>query len=270
MPAQRPYLTIVIPAYNEQSRLGPTLASVLAWARGSRHSVEVIVVDDGSVDATADVARRGIEKAGVDSAVLVNERNRGKGYSLRRGVLAARGELVLVCDADLSTPIQETDRLIERMNGLGHGLVIGSRALRESKVEIHQNPVREMMGKVFNKAVRLLTGLPFHDTQCGFKLMTRRDVAPIFKRARIDGFSYDVELLYVAARQGLPIEEVAVSWRNAPGSKVGILTDPFKMLRDVARIRRWHQQGVYQQVRVNEHQDTEPRDSEQEDADART
>ena len=243
--APPPFLSIVIPAYNEQSRLGPTLAAVLDWARRFPRGAEVIVVDDGSTDATADVARRGIESAGVEATLLVNERNRGKGYSLRRGVLAARGTMVLLSDADLSTPIEQTERLLEHMSRMGRGVVIGSRALKDSNVEVHQNPVREVMGKVFNRAVRLMTGLPFHDTQCGFKLMTREDVTPIFRKARIDGFSYDVELLYVAVRRGLPVAEVGVPWRNAPGSKVGMLTDPLKMLADVMRIRRWYRQGGY-------------------------
>lgn len=241
----QPFLSIVIPAYNEQARLGPSLSAVLAWAKKSSRQVELIVVDDGSSDDTAGVARNRTDGSGVDATVLVNERNRGKGFSLRRGVLSARGDLVLLTDADLSTPIEEADRLIEHMTGMGRGIVIGSRALRTSKVEVHQNPMRELMGRIFNRLVRLLTGLPFRDTQCGFKLMTRRDVAPIFQKARIDGFSYDVEILYVAVRRGVPVKEVAVSWRNAPGSKVGILTDPLKMLADVARVRRWYRQGLY-------------------------
>jgi dolichyl-phosphate beta-glucosyltransferase len=124
-------------------------------------------------------------------------------------------------------------------------VVIGSRAVAGANVEVHQNVVRETMGKVFNRIVRTITGLPFADTQCGFKLMARADVAPIFERSRIDGFSYDVELLFVAVRRGLPVSEVPVTWRNAPGSKVGMLSDPLRMLRDVWRIRRWHAGGAY-------------------------
>ncbi len=245
----QPFLSIVVPAYNEEGRLGPSLEKILAYAGRSPHPVEIIVVDDGSSDHTQDVARRALEGTtthpSVSGAVLVNEANRGKGYSIRRGVLAARGDLVLVSDADLSTPIEEADRLLEHLSRMKHGLVIGSRALKESRVEVHQNFAREVMGKVFNRVVRVLTGLPFADTQCGFKLMTRSDVSPIFGKARIDGFSYDVELLYVAQRRQLPIKEVPVTWRNAPGSKVGMLTDPLKMLRDVWRVRRWHKRGVY-------------------------
>lgn len=239
-----PYLTIVIPAYNEERRIGPSLGAIVSWAGGFGRPVEVLVVDDGSTDGTARVAREALA-AWPASTILVNERNRGKGYSIRRGVLAAVGAVVLVTDADLSTPVEESERLLARLVPQGGGLVIGSRALSESRVEVHQNPVRELMGKMFNRLVRVMTGLPFHDTQCGFKLMTRTDVTPIFERARIDGFSYDVELLYVAARRGLPVAEVGVTWRNAPGSKVGILSDPLRMLRDVWRVKRWYARGHY-------------------------
>lgn len=239
-----PDLTIVVPAYNEEGRIGPSLSSILGYARRSQRTIEIVVVDDGSTDRTAAMAREAL--AGHDpSQVLSNEGNRGKGYSIRRGVLASRGAMVLVSDADLSTPIEEADRLIERLSGQGRGLVIGSRGLSDSRVEVHQNPLRELMGKTFNRLVRMMTGLPFRDTQCGFKLMAREDVTPIFRRARIDGFSYDVELLYVAVRRGLPVQEMAVLWRNAPGSKVGILSDPLRMLRDVWRVRRWYARGLY-------------------------
>lgn len=238
-----PYLSIVVPAYNEEKRIAPSLEAILAYARRSARPVEVIVVDDGSSDRTAAIARQAGQGAPI--RVVSNETNRGKGYSIRRGVLESRGEVVLVSDADLSTPVEEADRLLERLRALGHGIVIGSRALGDSRVEVHQNPVRELMGKTFNLAVRLLTGLPFHDTQCGFKLMTRRDVAPIFEKSRIDGFSYDVELLYVAHRNGVPISEMGVTWRNAPGSKVGMVSDPLRMLRDVCRVRGWYRRGVY-------------------------
>jgi glycosyltransferase involved in cell wall biosynthesis len=208
--------------------------------------VEILVVDDGSTDATARIAAAAL--AGwPQGRVLSNPGNRGKGYSIRHGVLEARGDLVLVTDADLSTPIADAALLLEAMRRQGdRGVVIGSRAVTGANVEVHQNVVREAMGKVFNRIVRALTGLPFADTQCGFKLMVRRDVAPIFRKSRIDGFSYDVELLFVAVRRGLPVREVPVTWRNAPGSKVGILSDPMRMLRDVWRIRRWHAGGVYE------------------------
>lgn len=223
------------------------MTSILAYARKFPQPIEVLVVDDGSTDRTASVAREAFAgDGGTQASVLVNEANRGKGFSIRRGVLASRGDFVLVSDADLSTPIEEADSLLAHIQEMGRGIVIGSRALRESRVEIHQSPLREVMGKVFNGVVRTMTGLPFHDTQCGFKLMARVDALPIFARARIDGFSYDVELLYVAVRRLVPIKEVGVTWRNAPGSKVGILSDPLKMLRDVWRVRTWYNEGLYE------------------------
>lgn len=246
-----PHLSIVVPAFNEAARIGPSLAAILQWAGARPFPVEVLVVDDGSTDDTVAVATAGLAAA-RDARVLTGEPNRGKGYAIRRGVLAARGALVLVSDADLSTPIEEASRLLDAMGTLSApGLVIGSRDVSDSKVEVHQNPVRELMGKVFNRVVRTITGLPFHDTQCGFKLMSREAVAPIFARARIDGFSYDVELLFLAMRRGLPIREVGVTWRNAPGSKVGILSDPLKMLRDVWRVRAWERRGAYREVRAD-------------------
>lgn len=239
-----PALSLVIPAYNEEVRLAASLDSVAAFTGSFPGGAETLIVDDGSSDRTAAIACEFASRH-TDVRVLVNDRNRGKGYSLRRGILEAKGDLVLVSDADLSTPLDEAGRLLDRMRSVGEGIVIGSRGLDESNVEVHQNPIRETMGRTFNFLVRALTNLPFADTQCGFKLMTRSVVSPIFKRAGIDGFAYDVELLYVAQRRGVRIEEVPVTWRNAAGSKVGILSAPLAMLRDVLRILVWFRQGRY-------------------------
>ncbi len=239
-----PYLTVVIPAYNEERRIGPSLEAILAHARSAPYRTEILVVDDGSTDRTIDVARAAL--TGVpDARVVENVTNRGKGYSVRHGVLEASGEIVLLTDADLSTPIQEVDGLLGHLGEIGHGIVIGSRAMRDSRIEVHQNPARELMGKTFNRLVRVLTGLPFNDTQCGFKLMTLRDALPIFRVARIDGFSWDVEILYVAVRRGVPVKEVGVTWRNAAGSKVGVLTEPWRMFRDIFKVRSAYRRGLY-------------------------
>jgi len=242
--ATAPALTLVIPAYNEEVRLAGSLDAVTDFASTFPGGAEVIIVDDGSKDRTASIA---CEYAGRQPGVkvLVNDRNRGKGYSIRRGVLEAQGEMVLLSDADLSTPLTETPRLMERLKAIGGGIIIGSRGMGDSRVEVHQNLIRETMGRVFNLLVRTITRLPFHDTQCGFKLMTREFVLPIFKRARVERFSYDVEILYVAFRKGIPIQEMPVTWRNAPGSKVGILSAPLEMLRDVVRVVYWYRQGWY-------------------------
>lgn len=241
---ERPWLTIVIPAYNEERRIRPTLDAILAYARTRPWRTEILVVDDGSTDRTIEISRAALAEA-ADARIVENGRNRGKGYSVRHGVLEAAGDVVLLTDADLSTPIGEVDALLRHLERIGHGIVIGSRAMDDSRVEIHQNPVRELMGKTFNRIVRALTGLPFNDTQCGFKLMTREDVLPIFRKARIEGFSWDVEILYIAARRGIPVKEVGVTWRNAEGSKVGVLTEPWRMFRDIFRIRSAYRRGLY-------------------------
>jgi len=239
-----PYLTVVIPAYNEERRIGPSLEAILAHARSAPYRTEILVVDDGSTDRTIEVSRAALE--GVpDARVVQNVANRGKGYSVRHGVMEAAGDVVLLTDADLSTPIQEVDSLLRHLGEIGHGIVIGSRALKESRIEVHQNPAREMMGKTFNRLVRAFTGLPFNDTQCGFKLMTLRDTLPIFRKARVDGFSWDVEILYIAVRRGVPVKEVGVTWRNAAGSKVGVLTEPWRMFRDIIKIRSAYRRGLY-------------------------
>jgi dolichyl-phosphate beta-glucosyltransferase len=200
----KPYLTVVIPAYNEEKRIAPSLAAILAHARRAPYRTEILVVDDGSTDRTIEVSRAALAEV-PGARIVENVANRGKGYSVRHGVLEATGSLVLVTDADLSTPIEEVDTLLRHLEEMGHGMIIGSRDVSDSRVEVHQNPVREVMGKTFNRLVRALTGLPFNDTQCGFKLMTLQDVLPIFRVARIDGFSWDVEILYIAVRPGGPV-----------------------------------------------------------------
>jgi dolichyl-phosphate beta-glucosyltransferase len=239
-----PALSLVIPAYNEELRLPSSLETVAEFTSSFEGGAETIIVDDGSSDRTAAIA---CDFAGrhPEVRVLVNDRNRGKGFSIRRGVLDSRAGTILVSDADLSTPLAEAHPMMDRLRALGEGIVIGSRGLAESKVEIHQNPIREAMGRSFNFLVRALTKLPFKDTQCGFKMMSRSVVLPIFQRARVEGFAYDVEVLYVAHRHGVPIDEMPVTWRNAEGSKVGIATAPLLMLRDVLKVLAWYKQGWY-------------------------
>jgi dolichyl-phosphate beta-glucosyltransferase len=177
--------------------------------------------------------------------VLRNEENRGKGYSVRRGVLSATGRWVLLTDADLSTPIAEHAKLGDAVREYDLDVAIGSRALPASRIEVRQHPVRELMGKTFNRIIRRMTGLPFHDTQCGFKLLDRGRVRPLFGRMVVDRFAFDVELLFLCARFGLKAREVPVVWRNAPGSKVSLVGDPLNMLWDVARVRWRFRRGLY-------------------------
>jgi dolichyl-phosphate beta-glucosyltransferase len=224
-----PDLSVVIPAYNEAERLPGTVARITGFLRGWGGSYELVVVDDGSTDGTA--ARIGDEVA----LVVRHQDNRGKGHAVRTGMLRARGQRRLMTDADLSTPIEELPRLMARMDE-GYGVVIASRALASSKIEVRQPWYREAMGRLFNVFVRLLTLPDLKDTQCGFKLFTAEAAADAFTPARLDGFSFDVETLYVARKRGHRISEVAVVWRNDAATRVGLWRG-FVAFTDLLRIR---------------------------------
>jgi dolichyl-phosphate beta-glucosyltransferase len=239
----RPHLSVVIPAFNERTRLGDTLTAILAYLDGNRIHGEVVVVDDGSTDGTAELAA---ERLGRHRGRVVrNDENRGKGYSVRRGITEARGRWVLMSDADLSTPIEEHARLARIALDRDLDIVIASRGLPDSRIEVKQNAMRQRMGKTFNLIVRTMTGLRIRDTQCGFKLMDRNRVLPIVEKSVTDGFAFDVELLYVAKRFGLSIAEVPVVWRNSPDSKVGVLSAPPAMLLEIARVLWRFRRGCY-------------------------
>jgi dolichyl-phosphate beta-glucosyltransferase len=251
--SSRTYLSIVIPSYNEEQRLGETLDAILKFI-GQRHlEAEILVVDDGSADGTVRVAEGFLR--GRRGRVVQNRRNRGKGYSVRHGVLAAEGRWVLLTDADLSTPIEEYDRLAAAARSHDLDVVIGSRGLHDSNVEVAQHGVRQFMGRTFNKAIRVMTGLRFKDTQCGFKLMDRDRCLPLFRRMNVERFAFDVELLFLCNRYGLKVEEVAVTWRNNPASKVSILGDPMNMLVDVAKVRWNFRKGLYDPTREDNYTD---------------
>ena len=220
---------MVIPAFNEGRRLPPTLEKIQRYLQGRPH--EILVVDDGSRDDT--VARA--EAAGA--TVLSNEANRGKGYSVRRGMLQARGARRLMTDADLSTPIEELARLMAKMDE-GYDVVIASRALPESNVEVRQPWYRENSGRLFNFCVRLLALPGLQDTQCGFKLFRAEAAEKAFAPSRLDGFSFDVEALYLARKRGYRIAELPVTWRNDAASRVG-LGGGSRAFPDLLRIR-WH------------------------------
>ena len=231
-------LSVVVPAYNERARLPPTLRRIGAYLGGRAH--EIVVVDDGSTDGTAEAAHA----AGVERLVVLrNEGNRGKGYAVRRGMLAARGARRLMSDADLSTPIEELARL-EQALASGHQIAIGSRALEGARIEVRQPWYRENMGRLFNVFVRALAVPGVRDTQCGFKLFTAGAAEVVFAAARLDGFSFDVEALYIARQLGYRIAEVPVSWRNDAATRVG-LRGGFQAFPDLLRIRFNHWRGYY-------------------------
>jgi dolichyl-phosphate beta-glucosyltransferase len=212
-----PELSVVFPAYNEAARLPRTLSRVRAWLDGQGTDYELLVVDDGSRDDT--VARAQAE-GGERLVVLSNERNRGKGYSVRRGMLAARGRRRLMSDADLSTPIEELPRLWARMDE-GYDVVIASRALPLSRIEVHQGAFRENMGRAFNLLVRMAVLPGLRDTQCGFKLFSAAAAEAAFSRTHLDGFAFDVEALFIARQQGFRVAELPVVWRNDAATRVG-------------------------------------------------
>jgi glycosyltransferase involved in cell wall biosynthesis len=243
----RPHLSVVVPAYNEQTRLRTNLPLVLDYLAEHHVDAEVLVVDDGSVDETSGIAAAALK--GQRGRVIAVGENRGKGHAVRAGVLEASGRWVLITDADLSTPIAEHAKLAALVRDRDLDGAIGSRALADSRIEVHQALPRELMGKTFNRLVRWLTGLPFRDTQCGFKLFDRERTRPLFERMVIDRFAFDVELLFLCARFGLHVAEVPVVWRNDPRTTVSPFSDAPRMLLDVIRVRWRFRRGLYDPTR---------------------
>jgi dolichyl-phosphate beta-glucosyltransferase len=234
----RPEVSVVIPAYNEVSRLPRTLERVCSFLSGRPH--EIVVVDDGSTDGTADAARAA---GGPGLVLLRHEPNRGKGYAVRRGMLAARGARRLMSDADLSTPIEELAKLEAKLDN-GYDVAIGSRALPGARIEVRQPWYREGMGRLFNVFVRTLAVPGLRDTQCGFKLFSARAADAAFGAARLDGFSFDVESLFIARQLGYRVAEVPVVWRNDAATRVGLLGG-FQAFPDLLRIRLNDWRGYY-------------------------
>jgi dolichyl-phosphate beta-glucosyltransferase len=244
-----PSLSIVVPAFNEAARLGGSLRTLLDYLGQNAAGSELIVVDDGSTDDTAAVAEHSLADApGLSARLIRLEQNRGKGYAVRKGLLVARANMVLFSDADLSTPITETSKLIEPIEAGECDLTFGSRALDRRLIGVHQSWRREQGGRVFNLIVRLATGLPFWDTQCGFKAFRMSVCRPLIEAARIDRFGFDVELIYLAHLAQLRLREVPVRWDHNPGSKVEVLRDSFRMMDEVRRIRREVDRGVYSEA----------------------
>jgi dolichyl-phosphate beta-glucosyltransferase len=234
MSSNSPDLSIIIPSYNEELRLPATLERIAAFLPTLGAETEVIVVDDGSKDKTAAVAESFRGKI-PGMRVVANGVNRGKGYSVRHGMIEARGHNVLFTDADLSAPIEEAPKLLAALQQ--YDVSIGSRALDRSLIEVHETAFREFAGIVFNKIVRVVLRLPFVDTQCGFKAFRREACRIIFEQQRIERFGFDPELLYLARHHGLHTTEIPVRWAHSPATKVSMLRDSVLMFVDVFTIR---------------------------------
>ncbi len=240
-------ISVVIPAYNEEKRLPATLARVAEYLSGHSFAfTEILVVDDGSSDGTA--ARAAEMMLGYPCArVLRNPGNRGKGYSVRHGMLEAKGDWVLFTDADLSSPIEELEKLLAAVERDGAQIAIGSRALDRSLVGVHQPLFREYAGRFFNLVMRAVTGLKFKDTQCGFKLFQREAARKIFSRQQLERFGFDAEILFLAQMLGYRAVEVPVRWNDVAGSKVGTLQG-LNGFADLIRIRRNQWAGRYKRA----------------------
>ncbi len=232
-----PPFSVVIPAYNEAVRIGETLRLTLDYLAIASPESELIVVNDGSTDETSRVAREALAGTSVATNLMENFPNRGKGAAVRRGLMAAKRPIGLFFDADLSTPLTETPKLIEPIADGELDIAFGSRALDRRLIGNRQSWRREEAGRVFNLLVRLSTGLPFWDTQCGFKAFRLDVCRPILEAARIVGFAFDVEILYLAHRAGLRMREIPVRWNHQEGSKVHLFHDSVKMLREIIALR---------------------------------
>ena len=227
-------ISIVIPSYNEELRLPVTLEKIAGYLPSLGGETEILVVDDGSKDRTAEVAES-FRRIFPNLRVISNGENRGKGFSVRHGMLEARGRAVLFTDADLSAPIEEAPKLLEALKT--YDVAIGSRALDRSLITVHESRFREFAGIVFNTIVRLVLRLPFVDTQCGFKAFRRERCQIIFKQQRIERFGFDPELLYLARHHGLRTVEIPVRWGHSPATKVNMLRDSIQMFFDIFTIR---------------------------------
>ncbi|HEY7544981.1 MAG TPA: dolichyl-phosphate beta-glucosyltransferase [Blastocatellia bacterium] len=234
------FLSIIIPAYNEERRIGQSLDEILRFLRSQSYKAEVLVINDGSSDSTPQIVTDRVEKYqsdGFDLRLITNDPNRGKGYSVRRGVSEARGEIILFTDADLSSPITESPKLIAPIAEGQTDVAFGSRALNRKLIGVRQSIVRDFGGRVFNFFLRLITGLEFKDTQCGFKAFRREAALPVFRLQSIERFGFDPEVLYIARKRGLRLAEVPVVWNHADDSKVNYLRDSIDMMLDLIRIR---------------------------------
>jgi dolichyl-phosphate beta-glucosyltransferase len=236
-------ISVIIPAYNEESRIQPTIERIHSYLSEKFRDFEIIVVDDGSTDKTVPVVEN-LGRGRGNIRLIHYPENSGKGYAVKTGVLASRSDFLLTCDADQSTPIEELEKLFPFMEK-GFDVVIGSRGLSESDIVVRQPWYRERMGKTFNMLVRALVIGGFKDTQCGFKLFRGDAARRLFRKSLISGFSFDVEILFLAEKEGFRIKEVPVKWLNSPNSRVRIIRDSAKMFVELFKIRAYWLSGKY-------------------------
>jgi len=237
-------LSIVIPAFNEEGRLPRTLDSIFSYVQSRRYRTEIIVVDDGSSDRTSEIVNS-CRKEHSEIRLVSNAGNRGKGFSVRHGIREALGEITLFTDADLSTPIEEADKLLAAIQEQGFDAAIGSRAMDRSLIQVHQSAVREMAGIFFNRMVQWILGIEFSDTQCGFKAFRRERSRIIFEQQRIESFGFDPEILFLAKRNGLRVAEIPVRWSHDAASKVNVVADGMRMFLELILIRWNAIRGYY-------------------------
>lgn len=242
----KPDVSIVVPAFNESERLGATIERILTYVRDRKFEAEMIVVDDGSTDSTAEVARDAA--AGfpeTPTKVVRYEQNRGKGYAVKTGLIAAAADVALFSDADLSTPIEEMPKLVDPIKSGEYDVTIGSRAIDRSLIGTHQSWTREQGGRVVNFVIRTMSGLGIADTQCGFKAFNMVRFRPLLDVMTVDRFGFDVEFLFVAKYHDLRIAEIPVRWNDVAGSKVSVVRDTLRMFRELSQIRNNARKGVY-------------------------
>lgn len=248
------YLSIIIPAYNEEQRIGWTLGQTFDYLDAQSYTSEVLVVDDGSKDQTTQVVASFEPRAAGRLRVISNPGNCGKGYSVRNGMLQAQGEIQLFYDADLSTPLCEVAKVLDPIANGRYDVVFGSRALSDELIGTRQTFLRQSLGRTFNLIMRALVGLNFKDTQCGFKAFRREAALSVFERQQIAGFGFDPEVLFIAQKQGWRLLELPVRWDHVDGSKVHLLSTPLKMLVELLLIRWNSINGKYgQEKNVKSH-----------------
>lgn len=235
-------LSLIIPAYNEEKRIGASLAQIIAYFQRNGYSHELIVVDDGSTDSTVEVVKELM--AGMQNGRLLCATHGGKGAAVRKGVLSAKGQYVFFTDADLSTPITDLEKFLEQLNQ-GYKVVIGSRKIAGANVEVHQSWLRESMGKVFTWLTNVILANNISDVTCGFKGFSRPVAQKVFSRQQINGWSFDAEVLFLAQKYGYAIKEVPVHWRNDPGTKVKLLRDTIRSFLGLLKIRANDWRGKY-------------------------